>query len=533
MKNKYFLCALVSAFFVCGCDNNSEKLEEESGASVCGDGVIVGEKECDDGNNASEDGCSSECKIEDTCVFSEFSGDEGWNQEDSNPLNSRIICENNERVWCERKSGMHTHGVLRREACGDGTFCFQGDCYKNPEGESCESGFSGCYKNKLVECVGGEKKVTECAEGTFCIQPKTYRDELLYARPFCSVPCSEELAIENRCVVDTLNGDDILLEHVCYKIDHANCSEKLLNNSHVCDEWAFGYTEKLWVPQYYRFFNSEICEYGCFETECLEPVTCSESKCSEDGHLMTCNNGYYQKTFCEIGESCQTIPEESFEHLQCYELYDVLFRGKESNCPGYSGSGTWDSGIDCYEQCPLNQEKSSVCTDDTHLEVYECALVDGVYYQKAHFSYECSHGCKDGACIVYSEEEGKPCPDAYASKCDGDVRAYCQLGRMNGENYQIWAITNCLELNRKCISGVDTRGDSVGYCGTGEACYKLNDERSTCYNSKEFNIPNWNMETITFREQCENIDGKLQWVIRSIDYCIPDYQCLNGACVPR
>jgi cysteine-rich repeat protein len=31
--------------------------------TVCGDGVILGGEECDDGNTASGDGCDSTCKV--------------------------------------------------------------------------------------------------------------------------------------------------------------------------------------------------------------------------------------------------------------------------------------------------------------------------------------------------------------------------------------------------------------------------------------------------------------------------------------
>ena len=33
---------------------------------VCGDGLRKGNEECDDGNEISEDGCSSACTVEDT-----------------------------------------------------------------------------------------------------------------------------------------------------------------------------------------------------------------------------------------------------------------------------------------------------------------------------------------------------------------------------------------------------------------------------------------------------------------------------------
>src|SRR5205814_282616 len=73
-----------------------ERIEEPP--AVCGDGLLRGAEECDDGNLASDDGCSADCKLEQKpCPFSTA------------------------KAFCDVRSAVCGDGVLSSvEACDDG-----------------------------------------------------------------------------------------------------------------------------------------------------------------------------------------------------------------------------------------------------------------------------------------------------------------------------------------------------------------------------------------------------------------------------
>jgi len=127
-------------------------------ATSCGDGVVTGLEECDDGNLESKDGCSSSCVIE-----------WGWNC-------SRLVCGQSS---CN-------------EVCGN--------TIKTP-GEGCDDGNSddldGCSHSCIVECGfvcdGAEPQicVSECGDGILasdeaCDNKDTANDD------GCSSTCTKE-----------------------------------------------------------------------------------------------------------------------------------------------------------------------------------------------------------------------------------------------------------------------------------------------------------------------------------------------------
>ncbi len=61
--NAVLIALLASMLFVPGCDFDSTGTNGEKEA-VCGNGIIEGDEECDDGNRYPGDGCSSNCKVE-------------------------------------------------------------------------------------------------------------------------------------------------------------------------------------------------------------------------------------------------------------------------------------------------------------------------------------------------------------------------------------------------------------------------------------------------------------------------------------
>jgi cysteine-rich repeat protein len=54
----------------------------DTGGEICGDGIIFGDEECDDGNNESGDGCSSSCALE---LCPDADGDSVCDEEDNCP----------------------------------------------------------------------------------------------------------------------------------------------------------------------------------------------------------------------------------------------------------------------------------------------------------------------------------------------------------------------------------------------------------------------------------------------------------------
>lgn len=117
---------------------------------ICGDGKKEGNEECDDGNTANGDGCSSLCRIE-------------VRSSSSSSVKPSIVCCNQSNSWCERKSEC---GVTETSYGQDMNGCIA-TCGKKPGSSSSASSICpdcippGCGDGVKVdseECDDGNTK---------------------------------------------------------------------------------------------------------------------------------------------------------------------------------------------------------------------------------------------------------------------------------------------------------------------------------------------------------------------------------------
>ncbi|MGV8152146.1 MAG: DUF4215 domain-containing protein [Candidatus Nanoarchaeia archaeon] len=155
-----------------GCFNGSCK------SDVCGNGIKSEDEDCDDGNDANNDGCSSECKTEKiTCTQDSDCGIDSWlNQKSCSSLNNQII-DNFKEYECINKGTMqsycnYTITQLVKQNCTNG--CLNGVCIP------CTNCTTTCKNNYY-----GDK---------YCSQNNVYRD--LYEYTLLNGKCTEKITRE-------------------------------------------------------------------------------------------------------------------------------------------------------------------------------------------------------------------------------------------------------------------------------------------------------------------------------------------------
>jgi MYXO-CTERM domain-containing protein len=121
--------------------------------AYCGDGVEDSAEACDDGNNASGDGCSASCALEGSCgdgvIDAEEECDDG-NYADGDgcdgscEIEAGFSCAEKPSVCAEIPSGCGDGVVDADEECDDGNYADGDGCSAACEIEQAQAGDSGC-----------------------------------------------------------------------------------------------------------------------------------------------------------------------------------------------------------------------------------------------------------------------------------------------------------------------------------------------------------------------------------------------------
>ncbi|MCD6497723.1 MAG: SUMF1/EgtB/PvdO family nonheme iron enzyme [Deltaproteobacteria bacterium] len=158
--------------------------------SVCGDGVVIGNEGCDDGNQEDGDGCSTQCKVE-----------KGWACAQGSPTVCHTVCGDNMVAGSEECDGIDLMG----QTC-DGLGFGDGDlaCSTN-----CRYDTSAC--SKQPECGNGVQEHGEECDGA----------DLAGATCGSRGYDGGSLACTGGCQYD---------ETACYK-----CGDGEVNGTEVCD----------------------------------------------------------------------------------------------------------------------------------------------------------------------------------------------------------------------------------------------------------------------------------------------------------
>ncbi len=164
-------------------EEEEEEEEEDAGArsseeeGECGDGVVEGREECDDGNDVEDDGCTGLC---------EFSCEEDADCDDLYVCNGQETCTQDHTCAAGTDDG-------EGDPCGDNASCYQGECLEHicgneltQPGEECDDGNQddedGCMQDCRFTCVSGHE-VRGCSHVFVCDPSATCDEETHICEP--------------------------------------------------------------------------------------------------------------------------------------------------------------------------------------------------------------------------------------------------------------------------------------------------------------------------------------------------------------
>ena len=387
------------------CENCAEDCS--SCPPECGNGVIEGFEECDDGDLVNFDGCSSECKSEVmVCGNLVVEPDNGEECDDGNAMSGdgcSDICE-----WEDGYCGNHICEDVIGETCsnceedcgdcdwdcGDGTCEGDETCLSCPADCACDAA-AVCYKAECCEPYCEEAECGDdgcgalcgvCVDGDGCVNGLCY-------------PAAQDCAELLDCL-DGCGGDD-LCPGACVEAAATSAKSTYLALKTCLDSYCDGMVDD-------ACFDAEVVEH-C-KNQYIECVACSPDcdglQCGLDaacgvscGTCMgeaTCEQGLCIQPpevcgdgDCEAGESCGSCPEDCGACCG-----DGLCKDSEScltcpddcgQCPTECADGSCDPGETC-ESC-----------------VEDCGCPDGEI-------------CADALCVV-AGDVGEACPCAEELEC--------------------------------------------------------------------------------------------------------------------
>ncbi|MBK6517908.1 MAG: DUF4215 domain-containing protein [Polyangiaceae bacterium] len=365
----------------CACDNDADcpngELCDEAPApndcvvSICGDGLITGAEECDDGDTDAGDGCDDTCGVE-----------PGWTC-----LNEPSQCEpapcddDSDCFTCNEHFGLCVSGCDDDADCPMSFFCDEqfGLCVPVCDADDdCPGGMCNRGTGVCVECIADD----DCPRGLTCSGAGTCGPECNEDIP-CpgALLCDALLEICVECLVDDdCDGGLSCLDGQCLP----ECQEEVDCGGDPCNE-TIGVCVECLVDN--------DCEMGvCDEpvgqcVECVEDVDCPTGVCDEPLNIcVVC----VVDADCPMGVCDTTVPE-------CVECLE------DADCPGD-------------EVCDEQAQVCVQCVDDA-----DCPT--GVCDEAAQTCVECvdDADCEAGVCDEAAQEcvecvEDTDCPEG--ETCD-------------------------------------------------------------------------------------------------------------------
>ena len=378
--------------------------------NVCGDFILAGEEECDDGNLTSGDGCDSSCRVE-RCgngvldVGEQCDDGEGeMGNSDSEPNRCRRSC----------RFAVCGDGVVDfDEQCDDGQFDQRGACLPGCVSARCGDGFLRTDLN------AGEEGYEECDEGYIDNQPNACRVN-------CKHPtCGDGIQDRGEECDD---GDEDETDECLSTCERARCGDGILRTD--IDEGQSGYEE----CDDGNTIDSDVCSSQCVVKEIGVTILCGngvldlgeecddggsnadDSACTTSCRVARCGDGILRADLNEGEDGYEACEPSLFESTPC--RYNQECDRCTPTCQiettllGYCGDGVinppfeeCDGGDGCID-CQLQ----TACGDGVISVDEECD--DGNLYDGDGCTFNCIRECNNGT-IEGGEE------------CDGD--ADCDL----------------------------------------------------------------------------------------------------------
>ncbi|CAD8153931.1 unnamed protein product [Paramecium octaurelia] len=367
--------------------------------SICGDGIVTVDEDCDDQNSIKQDGCN-QCKFEcdQNCQFCEFG--------------KCVFCSNGFQLISQICTSVCGDGfIVGNEKCDDANLIDEDGCFECQY--ACQSQCQTCLYGSCVLC-DEEKGWHLTSQGdcqTLCgdtivsgIEQCDDGNELNYDGCYeCNYICQEACTkcITGSCYECNTPGWR-LDNYYCWEI----CGDALRVGIEECDD------------------GNDIPYDGCFQckTQCEEACTvCSEGQCQECTFGWALNDKHRCETIC--GDK-YVVPR--------YEDCD------DGNLLPYDGC------YDCSYQCV------QYCTDCRKDVCYECNTPGWTYDDKTQV---CIPICGDGEVNGYEQ-----CDDGNTIQNDGcsiSCEYQCHIACLNcdkGKCLECDRYLGYFESNKQCSS---------------------------------------------------------------------------------
>jgi cysteine-rich repeat protein len=371
----------------CAPNSGSSVMSEES---CCGDGTIDSGEECDDGNTADADGCSSACQTEGSCGDGSCNGDETCYEcpndcGDCPPTCGDGICMpeiGEDCVSCP-------DDCITCGGCGDGSCNGNEDCSSCP-GDcgscGCQPGIASTFTNFIAFFGLAEECPPDPCEGVVCDDGNPCTDDSCsggvcshvgngqcgsicsdgVCRPECPENCNDECTCPDQPPAEQCDGG-------------WSCEDR----SGVASTGFFGVLSGFWRSAV-SFLTGSVATEPCNKNWVCKPsIFCSDS----DGGVNTFLKGttsvgsqtetdYCVDTFSVMEHWCNSDNKIYSGEFSCKYCIDGACTGdipEEKEC-NYNGvQDNEEAGIDCGGGgCPPCMEENDPCADI--LDMYECLL---------------------------------------------------------------------------------------------------------------------------------------------------------------
>ena len=403
---------------------------DEDGAAVCGDGVVRGGEECDDGNLDDTDGCSTSCRLArcgDGVVQTGVKGKDGkvFDEEcDDGNLDGNDACLSSCRL-ASCGDGFVRQGL---EACDDGntddsdgctTKCAPSTCgdAKVQKGEECDDGnpsnSDACLNTCLTaHCGDGfvQKSKEECDDGNL-----DSTDACLNTCKLAS--CGDGFVRQGVEACDDGNTDDS--DGCTVKCALSTCGDGKVQQGEECDDGN---------PS-----NSDACLSTCLKPSCGDGFVQTGGEECDDGNP---SNSDACLNTCKLAKC-----GDSFVH-QGVEACDDGNQNDSDGCTvkcalTTCGDGVLQQGEECDDANQSNSDACLVtCLKASCGDGYKWVGVEACDDGNKTNDDTCTNTCTLPSCGDGTLQQGEECDDGNPSNSDACLATCIKAGCGDGFVHQ-------------------------------------------------------------------------------------------------